>query len=106
MPYDIPYRCLVSKEVDNLLAAGMIISTDFVTSNAIRQTVPGVCTGQVAGTAAALSLEKKVRPKRLNVKLLQEVLRKQGAQITVKDLSKSLLEQYRKRAEAAWATPF
>ncbi|HEX9976988.1 MAG TPA: FAD-dependent oxidoreductase [Dehalococcoidales bacterium] len=102
--FDIPYRCLVPQETDNLLAAGMIISTDFITQNAIRQCTPSICTGQAAGTAAALAVKNKISPRKLDVELLQKTLRKQGARITVKDVPGEVQETYRKRAEQAVRT--
>jgi hypothetical protein len=98
-PFDIPYRCLLSKEIDNLMAAGSTMSSDLTTYAAVRYCTPGVCTGQAAGTAAALAAKNNVTPKKLDVKLLQNTLRKQGMHITVNDLSKSVLERYQKRIE-------
>ncbi|MBN1665426.1 MAG: FAD-dependent oxidoreductase, partial [Deltaproteobacteria bacterium] len=100
-PYDIPYRSLISRETDNLLAAGSCMSTDFITWNATRYCTPSVCTGQAAGTAAALAATKNVSPKKLDVKLLQDTLSKQGARISVKYMAKSVQEEYRKKAEAS-----
>lgn len=100
-PYDIPYRCLVSKETDNLLAAGSTISVDFITYAATRYCTPSICTGQAAGTAAALAIKNRVTPKKLNVKLLQETLRKQGARISVKYVEKAVLDDYQARIKKA-----
>lgn len=99
--FDIPYRSLVPKETENLLAAGMIISADFITQNAIRQTTPSICTGQAAGTAAALAVKTKVTPRKLDVELLQKTLRSQGARVTVKDVPADVVDTYRKRAAMA-----
>ena len=100
-PHDIPYRSLVSKDMDNLLAAGATISADYFTWAADRYCAPSICTGQAAGTAAALSVKNKVSPKKLNVKQLQETLRRQGARVTVKDVSEKVLEQYQGKANEA-----
>jgi hypothetical protein len=100
-PYDIPYRCLVPQETDNLLAAGSTISADFYSYCAVRYCSPSICTGQAAGTAAALSAKNNVTPRNLDVGRLQDRLRKQGARTTVKDVPESVLEQYRKKAEKA-----
>lgn len=100
-PYDIPYRCLVSKETENLLAAGSTMSTDFITFCATRYCTPSVCTGQAAGTAAALSARNNVSPKRLEVKLLQDTLSRQGARVSVKYLAKSVFNEYQKKAQQA-----
>jgi hypothetical protein len=100
LPHDIPYRCLVSKKTDNLLGAGATISADFYAFAADRYCTPSICTGQAAGTAAALSVDQKVSPKELDVILLQKTLRKQGARVTVRDISPNILEEYTQRFEA------
>ena len=99
--FDIPYRALVPKETENLLAAGMVISTDFITQNAIRQTTPSICTGQAAGTAAALAVKTNVTPRKLDVELLQKTLRKQGVRVTAREVPADIVDTYRKRAAEA-----
>ena len=76
--YDIPYRCLVPKRVDNLLVAGRCISVDTRAQECIRVIPPCWATGQAAGTAAAMSVKKGVPPRRLDVKTLQDRLRTHG----------------------------
>ncbi len=77
-PFDIPYRCLVPREVDGLLVAGRCISTTHEAQGVIRNIPPCIITGQAAGTAAALAAVKGVKPRRLSVRLLRENLRRQG----------------------------
>ncbi len=95
LPHDIPYRALVSKEIDNLMAGGMTISCGQFAMAALRYCTPSICTGQAAGTAAALAAKNRVSPKQLNVGLLQDTLRKQGAKVTVKDVAAEALEPYK-----------
>ena len=95
LPHDIPYRSLVSKGIDNLLAAGMTMSCGAFAMAGLRYCTPSICTGQAAGTAAALASKNNVSPKKLDVKLLQDALRKQGARVTVKDVPAEALEPYR-----------
>jgi hypothetical protein len=95
LPHDVPYRALVSKGLDNLLAGGQTISSGPFAMAALRYCTPSICTGQAAGAAAALAARKNVGPKKLDVKLLQDTLRKEGARVTVKDVSKEALEPYR-----------
>jgi len=52
--YGIPYRALVAKELKNLFAIGMLISTDHEAHMSTRNTVSCMAQGQAAGTAAAL----------------------------------------------------
>ncbi len=77
--YDIPYRCLVPKKVENLLVAGRCISATREAQGSIRIMPCCMVTGQAAGTAAALSLEKKVALKDLDIPILQKRLLEQGA---------------------------
>jgi len=76
--YDIPYRCLVPKKVDNLLVAGRCISSTHEAQAAVRVMPIVVAIGQAAGTAAALAVKLNVYPRKINVSSLQETLKKQG----------------------------
>lgn len=76
--YDIPYRCLVPKKVDNLLVAGRCVSATHEALGAIRVQPICMAMGQAAGTAAALCTKQHVAPAELSVSLLQENLKKQG----------------------------
>ena len=62
-PFGIPYRCLYSVNIDNLMFAGRNISVTHVAMAASR--VMGTCAmlGQAAGTAAALAVEKNTDPR-------------------------------------------
>jgi hypothetical protein len=95
LPHDIPYRCLVSKEIDNLMAAGTTMSSGAFAGSGLRYCTPSICTGQAVGTAAALAAKKSISPKNLEIKLLQDTLRNQGARVTVKDVPNEALEPYR-----------
>lgn len=77
--HDIPYRCLVPKNVENLLVAGKPISTDRDAYQ--RFLMQTIVTGQAAGVAAALCAKSGMTPRELekDVKKLQEVLLQQGA---------------------------
>jgi hypothetical protein len=99
--YDIPYRCLISKEMDNLMCAGSTMSTDFITWCATRYCTPSICTGQAAGTAAALSVQNNILPRNLDIKLLQDTLSRQGARISQKYVAESVINEYRNRAARA-----
>lgn len=56
--YSIPFRCLVPKEVDHLLVVGRAASFDPLAAGSARVIPIGMATGQAAGAAAALSIEK------------------------------------------------
>jgi len=77
--YDIPYRCLVPKNVENLLLAGKLIST---TPDFKRDLLPeNIITGQAAGVAAAICAKRNITPRELeeNVSELQRILLQQRA---------------------------
>ena len=77
--YDIPYRCLVPKMIENLLVAGKAISTDRDSYKRFLQET--MVTGQAAGVAAAICTRKNMTPRQLeqDVSELQDILQKQGA---------------------------
>lgn len=77
--YDIPFRCLLSKNMSNLLAAGRCISTSHEALGTTRLTPSCMATGQAAGTAAGLAVLQGVELQQLDVKELQRTLKEQGA---------------------------
>jgi hypothetical protein len=79
--YQIPYRCLVPKKIDNLVVAGRCISCDHESLGTVRTIPACMYTGQAAGTAAALSAKKDVAPRNLSVTELQTALVEQKAVI-------------------------
>ena len=88
-------RSIVSKDVHNLLAAGTTISCGIFTDGGLRYCTPSMCTGQAAGTAAALAAIQNISPKDLDVNLLQDTLREQGARTSVRNVPEEFLEPYR-----------
>jgi hypothetical protein len=77
--YDIPYRCLVPKKIDNLMAAGKCVSTDRPAY--LRYLHQTMVTGQAAGAAAGLCIKKGLTPRELekDVSELQTILVENGA---------------------------
>ena len=62
-PFGIPYRCLYSRNVPNLLFAGRDISCTHVAMSATRvMATCGLC-GQAVGTAAAIAAREHVDPR-------------------------------------------
>jgi hypothetical protein len=80
--HDIPYRCLVPREVENLLVAGKAVSAH--REAYLRFLMQTMVTGQAAGVAAALCARKKITPRMLekDVRELQRMLIEQGAILT------------------------
>jgi ribulose 1,5-bisphosphate synthetase/thiazole synthase len=81
--FQIPYRCLIPKGIDNLFVAGRCISTDAESQVVTREIGPCMAMGQAAGSAAALSVKKGLTPRSLieNISLLQDVLVNQGVNL-------------------------
>ena len=76
--YQIPYRCLLPKKLNNLLVAGRCISSTHEAQASYR-IMPYCCElGQAAGQAAALASQGKCNFKEIDVSALQEALRKAG----------------------------
>ena len=74
----LPYRCLVPASVDGLLAAGRCFSSDQA-ANTMFNVIPHcVVMGQAAGTAAALAVKNKVKPRNVDYKKLKARLIAQG----------------------------
>lgn len=77
--YEIPYRCLVPKGVEQLLAAGRSISG---TREAIAATrIMPVCfaLGQAAGVAGAIAVQDETSVRDIDISKLTHILLQQGA---------------------------
>lgn len=61
--YTIPYRCLYSKNVPNLMFAGRCQSVTHIALGSVRVEATLFTLGQAAGTAAALSIQKGLSPR-------------------------------------------
>lgn len=62
-PYEIPYRCLVPRDLDGLLVAGRCISGSHVAHASYRVTGTCMGMGQAAGVAAAWSAAEGIAPR-------------------------------------------
>ena len=79
--FDVPYRSLVPLVVEDMLLAGRCISAEQVPFQSARSMAPNMAISQASGTAAALCVEHAVRPRKLDVSLLQKRLLAQGAEL-------------------------
>ena len=77
--FQIPFRSLIVKKLDNLLAAGRCISATHEAFGCIRPTVQCMITGEAAGTAAAMAVRENVPVRKLSPAALRAQLRKNGA---------------------------
>ena len=85
-PYGIPYRILLPRNVENLLAAGRCVSCSRDALAAIRVMPPCFAMGQAAGSAAAIAFSRKCRAAEIDTALLQAKLREQGAVVSYEDI--------------------
>jgi hypothetical protein len=77
-PFEMPYRCLLPREIEGVLIAGRCASVTAKAFGAVRVIPSCMVQGQGAGSAAALCARLAVTPKDLSVETLQESLRDQG----------------------------
>jgi hypothetical protein len=99
--YQIPYRCLVPLEVENLLVAGRCISVTHRALGSTRVMPQCAALGQAAGTAAALSVKMNCTPRQLRYAPLAERLRSDGVIMNTDDISKANAGRPRLEGEKA-----
>jgi hypothetical protein len=89
LPYSIPYRCIYSKNVQNLLIASRCISASHVAHGSTRLIATLGCIGQAAGTAAFLCKKYNCTPQDIGshhiTSLQQELLKDDQTLIKVKN---------------------
>ena len=75
-PYGIPYGCLVSSDIDNLMFSGRCISMDAVVMSSARVMPTCMAIGDAAGVGAALAVKHNILPGDVDVNEARAVLRK------------------------------
>ncbi len=84
VPFSIPFRCLYSKNVDNLLMAGRNISASHLGMSDTRVMLTCAVMGHAAGTGAAFCVHEGSTPRGIyqnHMAALQQQLLKEGATI-------------------------
>src|SRR5207244_7988103 len=79
--FDVPYRCLVSPAVANLLVAGRCISTTRYVHQATKEIPAAMATGEAAGAAAARVAVSDIGVRSVDVEALRHDLRSSGADL-------------------------
>jgi ribulose 1,5-bisphosphate synthetase/thiazole synthase len=79
--FHIPYRSLVPRNVGHLLVAGRCIGGDKISHAAVRNMMCCAVSGQGAGTAAAISVRTGESFESLDIRAVQQELKRQGARI-------------------------
>lgn len=77
--YTIPYRALIPKNSKNLLVAGRCLSSTHEAQASYRIMPVCCCVGQAAGTAVAIAEKSGKTVSEIDIKELQNLLRKNGA---------------------------
>lgn len=75
---EVPYRCFIPRGIDGLLIGCRALSQTRDSSQALRMQRDILQVGEVAGTAAALSVLTAVEPRHVDIRKLQAWLREQG----------------------------
>jgi ribulose 1,5-bisphosphate synthetase/thiazole synthase len=76
--WHLPYRALLPKGVANLLVAGRCIGGDHISHASARNMMCCAVSGQGAGVAAAVSLQRDEPLDRLDIRAVQKELSRQG----------------------------
>ena len=79
--HQVPYGCLIPPNVQNLLVAGRCVAGDKTSHAAMRNMMACTVTGQGAGVAAAVSLKHNKTTMDIDIRIVQEELKKQGVRI-------------------------
>jgi hypothetical protein len=99
--YQIPYRILVPRGIENLLTAGRCVSCTHVALGSLRVMVQCMAMGEAAGTAAALSIAGGTTPRALDVAALRAELRRAGAIVGPEDIARCAIEPWNWRVASA-----
>lgn len=97
--YEIPYRCFVSKDIDNLFYAGRCISATHVAHGSSRVMATSGLGGQAIGMAAAQCIRNGLLPAGLldkkQIQILQQKLNLEGQSIIDRPINRknNLLSQ-------------
>jgi len=76
--YGFPYRALLVSGIENLWAAGMMVTSDHRAHMSTRNTVSCMAQGQAAGTAAAIAVQRRCGSREVPYSVLRAALEKHG----------------------------
>lgn len=76
--YDIPYRCLIPENTENLLVAGRCISASHIALSSVRVMPTCFAMGQAAGIAASISLARDTDVRNISIDELHDKMKSQG----------------------------
>ena len=79
--FQLPFRSMLPKGVENLLVTGRSVGGDKGSHAAVRNMMCCAVNGQGAGVAAAVSIQTQSDISKVDIKKVQQTLLKQGARI-------------------------
>ena len=79
--FQLPYRAMVPKGIENLLVTGRSVGGDKGSHAAVRNMMCCAVNGQGAGVAAAISIQTSAKVADVDIKKVQKALMQQGARI-------------------------
>lgn len=80
---NLPYRCLVNKEIYNLITVGRCVSVTFDALGAFRTTPFAGAIGHAGGVAASITAKTGGKAAEINIGHLHAMLRKQGGYLEI-----------------------
>ncbi len=83
--YEFPYEALIDAKIENMLAAGRMVSAGGRGWEIMRCIPNCVLTGQAAGTAAAMAIKDGVAVQQINVEALQQNMADTGIMIHMRE---------------------
>ncbi len=72
--FEIPYRCLVADNAENLLVAGRCISSTFTAQSCIRIQPTCRALGEAAGIAASYCIENNIKANELDGRIVRDIM--------------------------------
>lgn len=86
IPYHVPYRCLYSRNIENLFMAGRNISVTHVAYGTIRVQRTTAMMGEVVGMAASICKKHNANPRQVYLSYLDELKKLMNAGIAKGEL--------------------
>lgn len=77
--YGIPYGCLVSRDISNLMLSGRCISMDAVVLSSARVMTTCMAIGEAAGVGASVAVNRNIKPADVDSKEVASILKENGA---------------------------
>jgi hypothetical protein len=81
--YEIPYRSLVVKGIDNLYITGRCLGAEFLAQSSLRVQHSCRASGEAAGIGAALALDRNILPRDINGAEVRGIMIEKGAQFVL-----------------------